>query len=110
MAVLYARSREVVAFTQGVPLRPMVNGGAFIGDGLPSFNMSTLDPQQPLLSNPAFGMGVAAALGTNQAVLLSGHGFVKTGATLYDVVRSAYHMRQNAIIQQQAMALGGTVT
>ena len=109
MAVLYARPPEVVAFTQGVPLRGMVNGGAFIGDGLPMFNMSTLDPQQPLLSNPAFGTGVAAALGTNQAVLLSGHGFVMTGATVYNVVRSAYHMRQNARIQQQAIALGGTV-
>ena len=110
MAVLYARSPEVVAFTQGVPLRAVVNGAAFIGDGLPMFDMSTLDPQQPLLSNPAFGMGVAAALGTNQAALLSGHGFVVTGNTVYNVVRSAYHMRQNAKIQQQAMALGGTVT
>lgn len=109
MAVLYARSAEVVAFTQGVPLRGMVNAGAFIGDGLPMFDMSTLDPQQSLLSNPAFGTGVAAALDTNQAVLLSGHGFVMTGATLYNVVRSAYHMRQNAIIQQQAIELRGTV-
>ena len=63
MAVLYARTPEIVAFTQGVQLRPVVNGGAFIGDGLPVFNISTLDPKQPLLSNPAFGKGVAAALG-----------------------------------------------
>ena len=110
MAVLYSRAPEVVAFTQGVPLRSVVNGAAFIGDGLPVFNMSTLDPNQPLLSNPAFGQGVAAALGTNSGALLSGHGFVVTGNTLYNVVRSAYHMRQNAIIQQQAMALGGRVT
>ena len=110
MAVLYARSPEVVTFTQGVPLRPVVNGGAFIGDGLPMFNMSTLDPNQPLLSNPAFGQGVAAALGTNPAVLLSGHGFVMTGNTVYNVVRTSYYLLQNAKVQQQAMALGGAVT
>jgi len=110
MAVLYARTPEVVAFTQGVPLRPVVNGGAFIGDGLPRFNMSTLDPNQPLLSNPAFGQGVAAALGTNAAVLLSGHGFVMTGNTVYNVVRTSYYLLQNAKIQQQAMGLRGTVT
>jgi len=109
MAVLYSRAPEVVAFTQGVTLRSMVNGAAFIGGGLPVFDMSTLDPNQPVLSNPALGRGVAAALGTNQAVLLSGHGFVMTGATIYNAVRSAYHMRQNAIIQQQALALGGRV-
>ena len=110
MAVLYARPPEVVAFTQGVPLRAVVNAGAFIGDGLPVFTMSTLDPNQPLLSNPAFGRGVAAALGTNPAVLLSGHGFVMTGDTVYNVVRTSYYMLQNAMIQRQAMALGGTMT
>ena len=79
MAVVYARTPEIAAFTQGVQLRPIVNGAGFIGDGLPVFKISTLDANQPLLSNPAFGKGVAAALGTKQAVLLSGHGFVMTG-------------------------------
>lgn len=110
MAVLYARTPDIVAFTHGVRLRSVVNGGAFIGDGLPMFNISTLDPQQPLLSNPALGQGVAAALGTNEAILLSGHGFVMTGTTVYDVVRTSYYMLQNAKIQQQALALRGKVT
>ncbi|HEY5623414.1 MAG TPA: class II aldolase/adducin family protein [Gammaproteobacteria bacterium] len=110
MAVLYSRSPEIVAFTQDVPLRPVANGAAFIGDALPVFEMSTLDPRQPALSNPALGSGVAAALGTNEAVLLSGHGFVMTGNTIYNAVRRAYYMRQNAISLRQAMALGGTVT
>ena len=107
MAVLYARTPEIVAFTRGVQLRPVVNGAAFVGDGLPMFNMSTLDPKQPLLSNPALGKGVAAALGTRQGVLLSGHGFVMTGRSIYNVVGTSYQLRQNARIQQQAMALRG---
>lgn len=110
MAVLYARTPEIVAFTQGVPLRPVVNGGAFIGNGLPLFNVSTLDPKQPLLSNPALGQGVAAALGGKQGVLLSGHGVVMTGRSIYNVVGSSYQLRQNARIQQQVMALRGRVS
>ena len=110
MAVVYARTPEVVAFTRGVQLRPVVNGAAFIGDGLPTFNMSTLDPKQPLLSNPAFGKGVAAALGTTQGVLLSGHGLVMTGRSIYNLVGTSYQLRQNARIQQQAIALRGRVT
>ena len=110
MAVLYAQTPEIVAFTQGVQLRPVVNGAAFVGDGLPVFNMSTLDPKQPLLSNPALGKGVAAALGGKQAALLSGHGFVMTGRSIYNVVGTSYQLRQNARIQQQAIALRGKVT
>ena len=52
MAVVYARTPEITAFTQGVQLRPIVNGAGFIGDGLPVFKISTLDGNQPLLSNP----------------------------------------------------------
>jgi len=110
MAVLYARTPEIVAFTQGVQLRPVVNGAAFIGDGLPVFNVSTLDPKQPLLSNPALGKGVAAALGGKQGALLSGHGFVMTGRSIYNVVGSSYQLRQNARIQQQIMTLRGRVS
>ena len=110
MAVVYARTPEIVAFTRSVQLRPIVNGGAFIGYGLPVFNTSTLDPKQPLLSNPALGKGVVAALGNKQAVLLSGHGFVMTGRSIYNVVGTSYQLRQNARIQQQVMALRGRVS
>ena len=109
-AIVVAHTPEVVAFTQGVQLRPVVNGAGFIGDGLPVFNVATLDPQQPLLSNPALGQGVAAALGTRAGVLLAGHGFVMTGRTIYNVVGQSYQLRQNARIQQQAMGLRGKMT
>jgi HCOMODA/2-hydroxy-3-carboxy-muconic semialdehyde decarboxylase len=109
-AVIYAQTPEVVPFTQGVQLRPVVNGAAFIGEGLPVFNVSTLDAKQPLLSNPALGQGVAAALGARPGVLLSGHGFVMTGRSIYNVVGQSYQLRQNARIQQQAMTLRGTMS
>ena len=110
MAVIYAQTPEVVAFTRGVQLRPVVNGGGFIGDGLPVVNVSTLDPKQPVLSNPALGQAVAAALGGKPGALLSGHGFVMTGRSIYNVVGQSYQLRQNARIQQQAMALRGKMS
>ena len=109
-AVLYSRSSDVALFSQGVALRPVVNGAAFIGDGLPIFNMSTLDPKMPVLSNPAFGKGVAAALGKKQGVLLSGHGVVMTGRSVYNVTGNSYQLRQNARILQMAISLRGKVT
>jgi HCOMODA/2-hydroxy-3-carboxy-muconic semialdehyde decarboxylase len=96
-AVLYARTPEIVAFTNGsITLRPIVNGGAFLADALPVLNMSTLDPQQPVLANPALGPAVANALGKSSAVLLSGHGFVLTAASIYNLVDRAHALRLNA--------------
>ena len=110
-AVLYARTPEIVGFTNGsITLRPIVNGGAFLADALPVLNMSTLDPQQPVLANPALGPAVANALGKSSAVLLSGHGFVLTAASIYNLVDRAHALRLNARIQQQALALRGKVT
>ncbi|NOT25012.1 MAG: class II aldolase/adducin family protein [Acidobacteria bacterium] len=109
-AVLYAQPPEIVALSRGVPLRPIVNGAAFIGDGLAVFNLSTLDPKQPLLSNPALGQGVAAALGKKAGVLLSGHGVVMARPSIYNLTGNAYQLRQNARIQLQAMGLKGRVT
>jgi HCOMODA/2-hydroxy-3-carboxy-muconic semialdehyde decarboxylase len=109
-AVLYARTPEIVAFTHGsITLRPIVNGGAFLADALPVLNMSTLDPQQPVLSNPALGPAVANALGKSSALLLSGHGFVLTAASIYNLVDRAHALRLNARIQRQALALRGKV-
>lgn len=98
MAVLYARTPEVVAFShESMRLRPVVNGGAFIRDGL------------PLLANPGPGQ-VAAALGTQTGVLVSGRGVVLTAPSVYELANRAYSLRLNARIQQQAVALRGTVT
>jgi HCOMODA/2-hydroxy-3-carboxy-muconic semialdehyde decarboxylase len=99
MAVLYARTPEVVAFTENVKLRPVVNGGAFIGDGLPVFNMGVLDPKQ-----------IANMLGKQSGVLVAGRGYVLASRSIYNLVDQAYALRMNASIQQQALGLRGKVT
>lgn len=109
-SVLYAQTPEVVPFTRDVKLRRVTITSAVVGEGLPVFNLSTLDPGQPLLSNPALGKGVAAALGQRQAVLLSGNGVVVTGRTIYNVTTTSYQLRHNARTQRLAMGLPGQIS
>jgi len=98
MAVLYGRTPEIVAFSrESMRLRPIVNGGNFLRDGL------------PLLARPGAGP-VAETLGKQAGVLVSGHGFVLTAPSIYELTNRAYSLRHNARIQQQAVALRGKVT
>jgi len=93
-----------------VPLRPVVNGGSFLRDGFGVFDIGSLDPAQPILSNPMLGRGVVEALEDgNSLVVLPRHGFVLTGASLSSLVGRAASLRENSIIQQMTIALRGEV-
>ncbi len=111
MAIVHAHTQEVVAFTgSSVTLRPVINGGTFIGEGLPMHDIRKFDPREILINTPELGHSVATVLANKPAVLLKGHGFALTGSSLHDVVVRAYQLRMNAKIQQEAIALGGRVT
>ena len=109
-AIVYSRTPDIVAFTGSVPLRASVNGGNFIGEGLPVVKMASPGSGGPVLSNPALAQAVARALDRKGAVLLSGHGIVITAGSIYNLADRAYQVKQNAKIQQQAIALRGKVT
>jgi ribulose-5-phosphate 4-epimerase/fuculose-1-phosphate aldolase len=111
MAVLHAHTPEILAFTESsVTLRPVVNGGVFIGAGLPLHDIRKFDPRETIIRTPALGRTVAQALGAKPGVLLRGHGVALTDASLRALVVRAYNMRMNARMQQQAIALGGKIT
>jgi ribulose-5-phosphate 4-epimerase/fuculose-1-phosphate aldolase len=93
-----------------VPLRPSVNAGNFIGDGLPLVNMPAAASGTPAVASAALAQAVAKALDNMGAVLLSGHGIVIAAGSVYPLADRAYQVRQNAKIQQQAIALRGKVT
>ncbi len=110
-AVLHSHTSEFVAFSDSsVALRPVVNQGRFIGDGLPLHDIRKFDPREAIFRTPALGRSLADALGTAPGVLLKGHGIALTGPSLQDLVVRAYNLRLNARIQQQALALGGQVS
>lgn len=111
MAVLHAHTPELLAFAESsVALRPVVNGGTFVGEGLPLHDIRKFDLRETLIRTPALGRSVAMVLGTKPGVLLKGHGIALTDASLRLLVVRAYNLRMNARIEQQALALGGKVT
>jgi HCOMODA/2-hydroxy-3-carboxy-muconic semialdehyde decarboxylase len=111
MAVIHSHTPELVAFGQtSVRLRPVTIGGAFIGDGLPLWVVGKYDPTQTLVATPALGRSLAEVMGRKPGALLTGHGIAFTDSSLYGLVQRVYDLRLNAIIQQQAISLGGDIT
>jgi HCOMODA/2-hydroxy-3-carboxy-muconic semialdehyde decarboxylase len=111
MAVVHAHTPEVTAFTQSsVALRPVSNGGRFIGNGLPVFDIRQFHPRASIIDSPELGRAIAGVLGNSPAVLLKGHGVTITDSSVYGLVSRAYNLRVNAIIQQQAISLGGKIS
>lgn len=111
MAVVHAHTPEVVAFTQSsVALKPVSNGGRFIGSGLPIFDIRQFHPRANIIDSPELGKSLAGVLGNSPGALLKGHGFTLTDSSVYGLVSRAYNLRMNAIIQQQAIKLGGRIT
>jgi ribulose-5-phosphate 4-epimerase/fuculose-1-phosphate aldolase len=113
MAIVHAHTPEILAFAQSMtPLRPVVNSGTFIADGLPLFDIRKFNggTQQRIVTTPTLGHALATVLGNRPAVLMQGHGVLVVDSSLPGVVSRAYGLRMNARIEQQAIALGGSVT
>jgi ribulose-5-phosphate 4-epimerase/fuculose-1-phosphate aldolase len=89
-AVVHNHSPSVIPFgVTTVPLRPLFNTGAFIGEGVPTFEIR------------------AKTLGGGPAALMRGHGAVVVGESLMlAVVRSVY-LELSAKLQMQAMLIAG---
>jgi len=111
-AVAHSHSPSIVPFgVSSVPIRPVYHMAAFIGDGLPIFDIrKAVGMTDMLVSNAERGRALAQALGNKVAVLMRGHGMAVVGPALpYAVGRSIY-LELNARVQAQAMGLGGGVT
>jgi ribulose-5-phosphate 4-epimerase/fuculose-1-phosphate aldolase len=114
MAVVHSHTLELITFgasTQAVRLRPIMNGGTFIGDGLPLFDIRKYRVgNETIISTPALGRQLGEAIGKSGAAFLLGHGMVTVDSSLYGLVGRSEALRTNAQIQIQAIALGGNVT
>ena len=91
-----------------VPLKPLFNTGAFIGEGIPTFEIRDFQQSGDLIiKTPHLGASLAKVLGPKPAALMRGHGSVVVGESLMlAVVRSVY-LELSAKLQMQAMLIAG---
>ena len=112
MAVVHTHAPPLIPFgvTQ-VPLRPMYHRAAFIALGIPVFEIREFfGMTDMLIRNAAHGRALARTIGDKPAALMRGHGATVVAPSLPRLVARAVFMTLNATLQQQAIALGGSIT
>jgi ribulose-5-phosphate 4-epimerase/fuculose-1-phosphate aldolase len=107
-AVVHHHSPSVIPFgVSTVPLRPIYHMSAFLGEGVPIFEIRKAGGMTDLLvRNGPLGRALAQTLGTKTTALLRGHGAVVVGPTIVHAVARSVYMETNARLQAQAIALG----
>jgi ribulose-5-phosphate 4-epimerase/fuculose-1-phosphate aldolase len=112
MAIVHSHAPAVIPFAaSSVPLRPIYHMASFLGRGVPVFDIRTrFGPTDLLVRNHDHGRALAETLGESDVALMRGHGYVAVAASMPIAVYRAIYTQLNAALQQQAIALGGTVT
>jgi ribulose-5-phosphate 4-epimerase/fuculose-1-phosphate aldolase len=107
--VVHNHSPSVVPFSvTGVPIRALYHMAAFIGDGLPNFEIRDVRKGTDLLiRDPQLGKALASTLGAKPAALMRGHGSVVVGESVPRAVGRSVYLEVNARMQMQAMTLAG---
>jgi HCOMODA/2-hydroxy-3-carboxy-muconic semialdehyde decarboxylase len=110
-AIVHNHSRAVIPFgVSSVPIKPVFHNAAFIGDGLPVFDIrDTAGITDMLVSNAERGVALARTLADEPAVLMRGHGVSVVGPSLRHAVGRSIYLEANARIQLEAIGLGGDV-
>jgi HCOMODA/2-hydroxy-3-carboxy-muconic semialdehyde decarboxylase len=111
-AIVHHHSPSVIPFTTTtVPLRPLYHMSAFIGEGVPTWEIREAGGMTDMLVRTAeLARSLAQRLGRHPAALMRGHGAVVAAASLPIVVARSIYLELNARLQVQAMALGGSIT
>jgi HCOMODA/2-hydroxy-3-carboxy-muconic semialdehyde decarboxylase len=111
LAVVHNHSPSVVPFSvTGVPMRALWHMAAFIGDGLPTWEIRDVRKGTDLLVRDApLGASLAKTLGKKPAALMRGHGSVTVGESLPRAVGRSVYLEMSAKMQMQALALSQKV-
>jgi len=109
LAVVHNHSPTVVPFSvTREPMRPIFHMAAFVGLGVPVFEIRDFAQGTDLLvSNPSLGKALAGVLGNKPAALMRGHGAVVVGENLPRAVGRSIYLEESAKMQAQAMAIAG---
>ena len=108
-AIVHCHTPSLIPFgVTGVPLRPLYHMSAFLGAGVPVFDIraAARGSTDMLVSNPELGRALARTLGQHPVVLMRGHGAVVVGRDIQQVVFRSVYTGLNAELQSQALALG----
>jgi ribulose-5-phosphate 4-epimerase/fuculose-1-phosphate aldolase len=110
MAVVHNHSPSVVPFSvTQVSLRPVFHMAAFIGQGVPNFEIRDVQRGSDLLvKTPHLGQALAKTLGKFPAALMRGHGSVVVGESLPRAVGRSVYLELSARMQLQAMTIAGS--
>jgi ribulose-5-phosphate 4-epimerase/fuculose-1-phosphate aldolase len=112
-AIVHNHSPSVIPFgVSTAPLKPLYHMSAFLGGGVPVFDIKRAagGPTDMLVRTNALGRALAQTLGDRPVALMRGHGAVVVGPTIQLAVFRSVYTEMNARLQAQAMALGGPVT
>lgn len=109
-AVVHNHSPTVVPFSVSqVQLRPIFHMAAFVGLGVPVFEIRDFEQGTDLLvRSPSLGAALAGVLGDKPAAVMRGHGAVVVGENLPRAVGRSIYLEQSAQMQLQAMTLAGS--
>lgn len=109
MAIVHCHAPELIPFSvTNVELRPVAHMAAFLGEGVPVFEIRKgAGMTDMLIRNPALGKALAETLADKPAALLRGHGAVVVASNLHIVTGRAYYMNLNARLQYQGLQLSG---
>jgi len=110
-AIVHSHSPTVIPFgVTTVELRPICHMSAFLGGGVPNYDIAAKSGDTDLLiRNPRLGHDLAHALGNRDVCLMRGHGNICVGPDVMTAVYRAVYTEVNAKLQAQAIALGGPI-
>jgi ribulose-5-phosphate 4-epimerase/fuculose-1-phosphate aldolase len=111
MAVVHNHSPSVVPFSVTyVPMRALFHMAAFIGEGVPNFEIRKVKKGSDLLiRTPALGRALARTLAAKPAALMRGHGSVVVGENLPRAVGRSVYLEMSARMQLQASLLSNRI-
>jgi ribulose-5-phosphate 4-epimerase/fuculose-1-phosphate aldolase len=111
-SVVHHHSAAVIPFgVTKIPLRPVYHMAAFVGLGVPVFEIRDAGGLTDMLvRTPELGRALAATLAGKPAALMRGHGAVVVGASIPEAVARSVYLQMDARLQAQAIALGGEIT
>ena len=112
MSVVHNHSPSVIPFSvTGVKMRALFHMASFVGDGLPVFEIRTVQKGTDLLvRNPKLGKALARTLADKAAALMRGHGSVTVGENLQRAVGRSVYLEMSARMQMQALLLSKKIT